>query len=136
LSLETLQECWSACAVVHLGIFMWIYSVVFRVIALYFVKYLNFQLVSHVTEKVFDLVSWNHTGMLLSMYSCAPEVSLEDLFCFIRDIALHLNICNFQLVSHVAQKVVDFESWNITRMLISMCSCALGYFHVDIFSSF
>jgi hypothetical protein len=42
--------------------------------------------------------------------------------------------CNFQLVSHVTQKGFDLESWNLRGMLISMCSCAPGYFRVDLLS--
>jgi hypothetical protein len=42
------------------------------------------------------------------MWSCASRVSLVDLFCFVRVIALYLvKICHFQLVSHIAQKVFD-----------------------------
>jgi hypothetical protein len=64
-------------------------------------------------------------------------VSLVDLFCFVRVFALDfVDICNFQLVSHVAQKVFVPESWNLIGMLIRMCSCAPGYFHVDMFSIF
>jgi hypothetical protein len=75
--------------------------------------------------------------MLLSMWYCAPGVSLVYLFCFVWVIALDLvNICNFQLVPHVAQNVFDIESLNFTGMLISMCSCKPGYCHVDMFSIF
>jgi hypothetical protein len=42
----------------------------------------------------------------------------------------------FTFVSHVTQKVFDLDSWNFTGMLISMCSCAPGYFRRDIFSIF
>jgi hypothetical protein len=34
---ESLQECWSACVFMHLGVFLWIYSV-FVVFALYLIK--------------------------------------------------------------------------------------------------
>jgi hypothetical protein len=63
---------------------------ILRVIAIDLVKIYNFQHVSHVSQKVFDLVSWNFTGIWLSMCSCAPGVSLVDLFCFVRFIALDL----------------------------------------------
>jgi hypothetical protein len=75
--------------------------------------------------------------MLLSMFSYALGVSLVDLFWFVRVFALDLvNILNFQLVSHVAQKVFDLESESFTGMLLSMCSCVPGYFYVDMFSIF
>jgi hypothetical protein len=81
---------------------------IFRVIALGLVKNYNFQLESHVTKKVFDLESWNFIEMLISMWMCAPGDSLVDLFCFVRVIALDLvKKFNFQLMSHVAQKVFD-----------------------------
>jgi hypothetical protein len=51
---------------------------------------LKFSTFSHVAQKVFDLESWNFTGMLISMCSCAPGVSLVYLFCFVRFIALDL----------------------------------------------
>jgi hypothetical protein len=45
------------------------------------------------------------------MCSYSPRVSLVDFFCFVRVIALDLvNICNFQLVSHVAQHVYVTKS--------------------------
>jgi hypothetical protein len=40
----------------------------------------------------------------------------------------------FSFVSHVAQKVFNLETF--TGMLTNMCSCAPGYFHVDLFSIF
>jgi hypothetical protein len=53
------------------------------------------------------------------------------------NVALELvKICNFQLVSHVTQKLFDLVSSNFIEMLISMCSCAPGYFCVDICSIF
>jgi hypothetical protein len=110
---------------------------IFRVIALGLVKICNFQLMSHVTQKVFDLESWNLTGMLISMCSCAPGYFYVDIFSIFRVIALELvKISNFQLVAHVTKKVFDLESWNFTAILIRMCSCAPGYFHVDLFSIF
>jgi hypothetical protein len=100
-----------------------------RVIALDLLRIWNFQLVSHVAQKVFDLESWNFTGIMLSMWSCAPLVLLVDLF------ALDLvKICNCQHVLQVAQKVFNLGSWKFTGMLISMCSCAPWYFYVDLFS--
>jgi hypothetical protein len=47
----------------------------------------------------------------LFFVNTGPGVSLVDLFCFVRVIALDLiKICNFQHVSHVAQKVFDLGS--------------------------
>jgi hypothetical protein len=90
-----------------------------------------FSFVSHVTQKIFDLESWNLTGMLISMCSCAPGYFSVDLFSTFRE-----KNCNFQLVSHVTQKGIDLESWNFTGILISICSCAPGSFHVDLYSIF
>jgi hypothetical protein len=93
--------------------------------------------VSHVTQNVLDLGSWNLTGMLISMCSCAPVYFRVDLFSIFRVIALDLvKFCNFQLVSHLTQKEFGIESWNLTGMLLCMCSCAPGYFRVDLFSIF
>jgi hypothetical protein len=93
--------------------------------------------VSHVTQKEFDLESWNFTGMLISMCCCAAGYFRLDTFSIFRVIALDLvQFCNFQFVSHVTQKVFDLESWNFTGMLISMCCCASGNFRLDIFSIF
>jgi hypothetical protein len=39
-------------------------------------------------------------------------------------------------MSHITQKVFDPESLNLTEILISMCSCAPGYFLLDIFREF
>jgi hypothetical protein len=80
--------------------------------------------VSHVTQKVFDKVLQNFTGMLISMCSCAPRYFCLDIF---RVIAFDLeNFCNFQLVSHVTQKGFDIESLNLTGRLLSIFSFALG----------
>jgi hypothetical protein len=105
------------------------------VVTLDLVKICNFQIVLHVAQKIFDLRSWNFTGMLLSMWNCAPGVSLVDLFCFVKVIALALvKTCNFQLLLHEAQNFFYPGSCNFTGMLICMCSCAPGYFCVDLFS--
>jgi hypothetical protein len=108
---------------------------IFRVIALDLVKFCNFQFVSHVTQKGFDLESWNLTGMLISICSCAPGYFRVDTFSIFRVIALDLvKICNFQLVSHVTQKGFDIESLNLTERLLSICSCAPGVSLVDLSS--
>jgi hypothetical protein len=62
-----------SCAPVYLRLD--IFSI-FRVIALDLVKFYDFQLVSHVTQEVFDLEScyMYFTGILISMYSCAPGI--------------------------------------------------------------
>jgi hypothetical protein len=94
-----------------------------------------FSFVSHVTQKVFHIESWNFTGMFISMCSCAPRYFRVDLFSIFRVIALDLvKICNFHLVSHVTQQRLDLESWNFTGMLNSICSCAPVYFCVDLYS--
>jgi hypothetical protein len=43
------------------------------------VKISNFQIMSHVTKKIFDLESWNYTGMLISMCSCTPGYFCADM---------------------------------------------------------
>jgi hypothetical protein len=58
---------------------MWIYLVYFRVIALDLVKIYYFELVSHVTQKVFHLVSWNfiemvHLGIFMWIYLVILEL--------------------------------------------------------------
>jgi hypothetical protein len=63
---------------------------IFKVIAFDFVKIYDFQVVWHVTQKVFDQESWKFTGMLLSMRNCAPWISLVDLLCFVNFIAFDL----------------------------------------------
>jgi hypothetical protein len=71
------------------------------------------------------------------MCSCAPGYFCVDILSIFRVTVLELvKISNFQLVSHVTKKVFDLESCNLTRMLLSMCSCAPWYFRVDIFSIF
>lgn len=106
-----------------------------RLITLDVVNICNFQLVLHVAQKVFYLGSWNLTGILLSMWSFATGASLVASFGFVRVMSPDLiKLYNFHLVSHVAQTVFDIESWNLTRMLISMCNCAAGCFRVDWFS--
>jgi hypothetical protein len=58
-----------------------------------------------------------------------------DIFSIFRVIALDLvKIYIFQIVSHVTKNVFDLESYNLTEMLICMCSCAPGYIFVDVFS--
>jgi hypothetical protein len=105
---------------------------IFRVIALNLVKFCNFQLVSHVTQKVFDIESWNFTGILISMCSCAPGYFRLDLFSIFRVIALDFFFCNFQLVSHVIQKGFDLESLNLTGRLLSIFSFEPGVSLVDL----
>jgi hypothetical protein len=75
---------------VHLGFFcldlLSILSV--NVLDLHF--FCNFQLVSHVTQKRFDIESLNLTGRLLSIFSCASGVSLLDLSSICRVISFDL----------------------------------------------
>jgi hypothetical protein len=105
-----------------------------REITLDLLKICNFQLVSQVVQKVFDLESWNITGMLLSMWNCVPLVLVVGLFCFVRVIALELvKVCHFQIDLHIALKVFDLKSWNFTGMLLSMWRCAPGVSLVDLF---
>jgi hypothetical protein len=59
-------EMLTACVVVHLGFRNWIYSVLLALLSLT-LNICNFQLVSHIAQKVIDLQSRNFTGMLLSM---------------------------------------------------------------------
>jgi hypothetical protein len=62
--------------------------------------------------------------MLISTWSCAPGVCLWIIF-FVRVFALDLvKISKFQFVSCVAQNVFNLESWNLTGMLVIICSCA------------
>jgi hypothetical protein len=106
-----------------------------RVIVLDLVNICNIQLVSHIAQKVIDLESWNFTGFVISMCNCAPGYFRVDLFSICKVIALDLiKICNFQFVSHEAQKVFEIGSWNFTEMFISMCCCAPWISLVD-FSS-
>jgi hypothetical protein len=42
--------------------------------------------------------------------------------------------CNFQFVWCIAQNVFNLESWNLTRMSVSMSCCALGGSLVDLSS--
>jgi hypothetical protein len=108
---------------------------IFRVIALDLIKFCNFQLVSHVTQKGFDLESWNFTGMMICMCSCAPGCFHRDLLSIFRVIALDLeNYCNFQYVSHLTQKGFDFESLNLLGRLLSICSFAPWVSLVDLSS--
>jgi hypothetical protein len=69
----------------HLDLFS-----IIRVIALDLEFFYNFQLVSHVTQKGFEIESFNLTGRLLSMCSCAPGVSHVDLSSNCRVISLDL----------------------------------------------
>jgi hypothetical protein len=87
--------------------------------------------VSHVAQKVFDLDSWNFTGMFISMLC-----TWHSACGFIQSYCPWLSnfFSNFQIMSHVVQKVFDLESWNFTGMFISIWSCAPGYFRVDLFS--
>jgi hypothetical protein len=81
--------------------------------------------VSNVRQKRFDLVSWNYTGMLVSMFCCAPGSLRADLFRICRETALDLvKSCNLQIVWHVAKTEFVKESWNCLGMLLSMYSCA------------
>jgi hypothetical protein len=56
---------------------------IFRVISLDLEIFCNFQLVSHVTQKEFDIETLNLTGRLLSIFGFAPGVSLVDLSSYI-----------------------------------------------------
>jgi hypothetical protein len=71
------------------------------------------------------------------MWSLAPGYFGVDIFSIFRVIAIDLvKISNIQLVLHITEKVFDLESWNLTKMLLSMCSCAPGYFGMENFSIF
>jgi hypothetical protein len=76
-----------------------------------------------------------HTGFFILICDYQSTQILAPALVLRRVIEL-VKICNFQLVSLITQKVFDLESWNLTKMLLSMCSCASGYFCVDIFSIF
>jgi hypothetical protein len=58
-----------------------------RIIALDLVKVFNCAVLA---QKVFNLESWNLTGILVSMWSCAPGVSIVDLSNFSRVIWIDL----------------------------------------------
>jgi hypothetical protein len=59
----------------------------------------------------------DYTGIMISICSCAPGYFCQDVYNIFRVIAHDLvKICNFQLVSHVTQKVLGPESWNFTEM--------------------
>jgi hypothetical protein len=65
--------------------------------------------------------------------SYCPLLSFAcEFICFVRVIALE--ICNFQFVLYVAQNIFNLESWNLTGMLVSMCSCAPWVSLVDLSS--
>jgi hypothetical protein len=84
---------------------------IYRLTALDLVKICNFQLCVARSSKVFDLGSLNVTGMLISIFGCAPVYFCVDLLSIYRVMALDLvKICNFQLVSHIVQKVFDLKS--------------------------
>jgi hypothetical protein len=90
----------SACEVVHLGFRLWIFFLFCQ-----------------------------------SYCTCAPGYFRVDLLSIFRVIALDIvKFCNYQVVSHEAQNVFKLGSWNFTGRLISMCSCAPGYFRVDLLS--
>jgi hypothetical protein len=66
--------------------------------ALDVVKISNFHVMSHVAQKVFDKVSLNLIGMVVSICCCAPGVSVVDLLSIFTVIALDLvKNCNFVL---------------------------------------
>jgi hypothetical protein len=78
----------------------WVSLVVFfcfvRAVALDLVKICYFQLVMHVAQKLFDLRSWNFTGMLMSMCSLCNWVFLCGFTLYCRVIVLDfVKICNF-----------------------------------------
>jgi hypothetical protein len=96
-----------------------------------------FSFVSHVAQNLIDLESWNLTEKLISMCSCALGYFRMDKFSIFRVIVFNLvKIRNFQVVSLVAKKVLNIESWNLADMVLSMWSCAPWYFCVDIISLF
>jgi hypothetical protein len=126
---ETEQECCSACVP---GVSLVVLFSFFKIIALEFLKYCNFQLVSHVAQKVFDLGSWNFTGMLISMWSCAPVVFHVDFVLLCQSYCPWLwNFLQVSICLALAQEVFNKESWNLTGMLVSMCTCAPGVSLVD-----
>ena len=91
------------------------------------VKIVNFQLVLLVAHKVFELESWNFKGMLVSMSCCAPGCLVADSSSNGGVMAPDLvKIVRPDLVSRVAPKVVELESWNFIGMLVCMSCCAHG----------
>jgi hypothetical protein len=108
---ETLRECWSACVVVHLGFRLWIYMLC-QIIALDLVKICNFQFVSCVAQNIFNQKSWNVTGMLVSMFRCAPWFSLLGLssicrviiaFDLVKTVSLCCVICSLSVWVEIYQ---------------------------------
>jgi hypothetical protein len=116
-----------------------------RVIALDLVKICNFQLVSHVTQKGFDIVSLNITGRLLSICWCAPWDSLVDLSTSCRIISLDLLkpfllccvICSLSAWVRINQLYRNNDQHHlITGIMINiavkLCTCnfVCGFFSV------
>jgi hypothetical protein len=93
-----------------------------RVIALALVQICNFQIVSHVTQKIFDLVMKLYRNVAQHVKLCT-----WDFFCNVRVIALDLvKICNFQLVSHVAQKSIwprVIKLYSNAAQNVKVCTC-------------
>jgi hypothetical protein len=77
-------------------------------------KNCNFQLVSHIAQKVFNLRSLNFTGILISMWSCAPGVLLVDLLGIFWVIALDVANNRFIMLCYLF-----LESTNFTGIMIN-----------------
>jgi hypothetical protein len=113
----------------HLDIFS-----IFRVIALDLVKFCNFQLVSHVTQKVFDLESCYFTGILISMCSCAPGIFVWIYLVFLELLLFTLKIfAIFNLCRKLPKKDLTY-SLNLRGRLLSIFRFAPGVSLVDLSS--
>jgi hypothetical protein len=105
-----------------------------RVIVLDLVKICSFQLVSHSSKSIWHRVMKLYRNVDQHVKLCTCGFACEFI-CFVGVIALDLvKISNFQFVSCVAQNVFNLESWNLTGMLVSMCSCAPWVSLVDLSS--
>ena len=104
--------------------------IIYRVIALDFVKIWNFQFVSRVTLKPLPLQTWNFRYILFRVWTWAPGYFHQSGFNI--DIVMGLDfvkIWKFQFVSRITLKPMVLHTWNFRNILFRACTCAPGYFH-------
>jgi hypothetical protein len=120
---ETSQDCLSPCLVV-LSILIFRLKFCASTMGGFRFTLVSILFCFALAQKVFDLESWNFTGILVSMCSCALGRLCVDLFSICRVIAFDL--VKFAIFN---KKVYVLRSWNFTRML---CSPDVSF--VDLFS--
>ena len=113
----------------HLHILVSIYGTNHELFALELQKMRFFKFVPRVTQKSFNLYSWNHIGISMGMWTCAPSYFGFNIWTP-KWVICPWIVKNevFKFVSYVTQKAFGLHPWNFIALSMMMWTCAPPYF--------